>query len=90
MPIETFKGWQYVTYYDAQRHVCIGRRKLPDGDWELIHFNDYLFEGNDNHNVTVLGISRIDGTIHLAFDHHGEPTDLDVVDFSISGTGKNK
>ena len=70
MPIETYKGWQYVTYYDPQRHVCIGRRKLPDGVWELIQFKDYLFEGNDNHNVTVLGISPGDGTIHLAFDHH--------------------
>ena len=73
MPIQTYKGWQYITYYDPQRHVCVGRRKLPDGDWELIHFKDYLFEGNDNHNVTVLGISHNDGTIHLAFDHHGEP-----------------
>ena len=78
MPIETYKGWQYVTYYDPQRHVCIGRRKLPDGIWELIHFKDYLFEGNDNHNVTVLGISQSDGTIHLAFDHHGEPLNYRV------------
>ena len=78
MPIETYKGWQYVTYYDPQRHVCIGRRKLPDGIWELIQFKDYLFEGNDNHNVTVLGISQGDGTIHLAFDHHGEPLNYRV------------
>ena len=73
MPIDTYRGWQYVTYYDQQRRVSIGRRKLPDGAWELISFEDYLFEGDDNHNVTVLGISRSDGTIHLAFDHHGEP-----------------
>jgi len=78
MPVDTYKGWQYVTCYDPQRHVCIGRRKLPDGAWELIHFTDYLFGGNDNHNVAVLGISHGDGTIHLAFDHHGEPLNYRV------------
>ena len=78
MPLDTYKGWQYVTYYDQQRRVSVGRRKLPDGAWELISFEDYLFEGDDNHNVTVLGISHSDGTIHLAFDHHGEPLNYRV------------
>ena len=78
MPLDTYKGWQYVTYYDQLRRVSIGRRKLTDGAWKLISFDDYLFEGNDNHNVTVLGISRADGTIHLAFDHHGDPLNYRV------------
>jgi hypothetical protein len=89
MPIDTYKGWQYVTYYDPQRHVCIGRRKLPDGVWELIHFKDYLFEGNDNHNVTVLGISQNDGTIHLAFDHHGEPLNYRVSQPGVANDPEN-
>ncbi len=78
MPLDTYKGWQYVTYYDQQRRVSVGRRNLPDGAWEIITFKDYLFEGVDNHNVTVLGISHSDGTIHLAFDHHGEPLNYRV------------
>jgi len=73
MPLETHKGWQYATYYDQQRRLSISRRKLPGGAWEVIHFDDYVFEGDDNHNVTVLGICPKDGTIHLAFDHHTEP-----------------
>jgi len=78
MPLDTYMGWQYVTYYDKLRRVSVGRRKLPDGPWELISFEDYLFEGDDNHNVTVLGICHGDGTIHLAFDHHGEPLNYRV------------
>ncbi|MHC4679893.1 MAG: BNR repeat-containing protein, partial [Planctomycetota bacterium] len=73
MPLDTFNNWQYVTYYDQHQRLSIARRRLPDGPWEVIHFDDYLFKGNDNHNVTVLGICPSDGTIHLAFDHHGDP-----------------
>ena len=69
-PLTTYRGYQYVTYFDAQRRVCIGRRKLPAGSWEVIYFNDHRFKTNDSHNTTVLGICVQDGTIHMAFDHH--------------------
>jgi len=69
-PITTFNGYQYVIYYDANRKVCLGRRKLPRGKWEIIRFTDYTFKVNDSHNTAVLGICETDGTIHLAFDHH--------------------
>lgn len=66
----THKNYQYVGYYDEQRHVCIARRKLPAGMWETVRFEDYLFEVNDAHNTISIGICPNDGTIHLAFDHH--------------------
>ena len=69
-PLTTYRGYQYVTYYDARRRVCIGRRKLPSEKWEIIHFEDHKFKTNDSHNATVLGICDKDGTIHMAFDHH--------------------
>lgn len=72
-PLDTFKGWQYATYYDQDRRLSVARRKLPAGAWEIIHFPDYVFKGDDNHNVTVLGVCPHDGTIHLAFDHHSDP-----------------
>jgi hypothetical protein len=68
--VTTFNGWQYTTYYDANRHVVLGRRQLPDGEWDLIRFTDYQITSSDAHNVTVVGICEGDGTIHLAFDHH--------------------
>jgi hypothetical protein len=53
--------------------VCVGRRKLPDGHWQVLRLTDYKFTGNDAHNTISLGICERDGTIHLAFDHHVSP-----------------
>lgn len=71
-PLSTLNGYQYTTYYNADRHVCVGRRRLPDGVWEILPLTDYVFQGSDSHNVAVLGLCAADGTIHLAFDHHGK------------------
>ncbi len=71
--IATCNGYQYIAYYDSNRHVCLSRRKLPAGNWETIRFTDYFFESNDAHNVVSMGICPNDGTIHLAFDHHVHP-----------------
>ncbi|UCD50415.1 MAG: hypothetical protein JSW27_23185, partial [Phycisphaerales bacterium] len=32
---------QYVGYYDGLRRVCLARRALPSGAWEVIRFADY-------------------------------------------------
>jgi hypothetical protein len=45
------RGYQYLAYYDARRNVCLSRRKLLDGQWEIIRFTDYLFQSNDAHNT---------------------------------------
>jgi BNR repeat-containing family member len=66
-------GYQYVAYYDAARHVCVARRALPEGEWQIVRFADYDFKSNDAHNTISMGICPADGTIHLAFDHHGHP-----------------
>lgn len=68
----TFNGWQYITYYNGSRRVCLGRRELPSGSWQVITFTDYtLSTTTDAHNVVTMGICPNDGTIHLSFDHHG-------------------
>ncbi|VGO16679.1 hypothetical protein PDESU_05270 [Pontiella desulfatans] len=71
LPMATFNGWQYATFYDQNRHVCLARRKLPGSGWETIRFTDYSIEVHDTHNAVVVGICEKDGTIHLVFDHHG-------------------
>lgn len=71
--LTTFRKFQYATYYDAAGRLCVARRKLAAPAWEAIRFGDYHFRGNDTHNVAVMGICPRDGTIHLAFDHHGHP-----------------
>ena len=69
----THLDYQYFSYYDSSRHVCLSRRKLNAANWETIRFSDYHFKSNDAHNTISMGICPNDGTIHLAFDHHGHP-----------------
>lgn len=63
-------GWQYVTFYNAARQVCVARRKLPSGAWRILELKDYTQSENDSHNTISMGICPQDGTLHLAFDHH--------------------
>lgn len=70
----TFNGWQYIAYYNGANHVCVGRRRLPAGSWQVIELADYLLSTNtDAHNVVSMGICPNDGSIHLSYDHHGHP-----------------
>lgn len=71
--VVTHGEYQYVGYYDGNRQVCISRRKLTAGKWRTVRFKDYHFKSNDAHNTISVGICPKDGTIHLAFDHHGHP-----------------
>lgn len=71
--VVTHRKYQYVGYYDGDRRVCLARRKLPAGEWSVLGFADYDFTSNDAHNTISIGICPQDGTIHLAFDHHGHP-----------------
>lgn len=77
-PVSTFRGYQYATWYDGSRNVCLGRRKLPAGTWEVLRFTDYTITSDDSHNVVSLGVCHLDGTIHLAFDHHADPLNYRV------------
>lgn len=63
--IQSFKGWQYCTYWDQNMNQCLARRKLPDGKWEVLRFTDFV-DGTDIHKVTTVGICPGDGSIHLA------------------------
>ncbi len=83
------EGYQYVTFYDADRHVCLSRRKLPEGAWTTIRFLDYDFKSNDAHNTISLGICPKDGTIHLAFDHHGHPLHYRVSEKNVATNPKD-
>ena len=67
------QGYQYVGYYDGKRRVCLARRKQSEESWQVIRFEDYRFTSVDSHNTISVGICPKDGTIHLAFDHHGHP-----------------
>ncbi|KAI0877185.1 hypothetical protein GGS24DRAFT_488046 [Hypoxylon argillaceum] len=74
--IHTFNGWQYACFYASSSSakeplfVHLSRRKLPDGPWQTVIFEDYEQTVDDGHNTVQLGICPGDGTIHLSYDHH--------------------
>ncbi|KAI0203677.1 hypothetical protein F4808DRAFT_457942 [Astrocystis sublimbata] len=74
--LHTFNGWQYACFYSSLAgseeplFVHLSRRKLPDGPWQTLVFDDYPQKVDDGHNTVQLGICPGDGTIHLSYDHH--------------------
>ena len=88
-PLTTHLGYQYAAYYDSNRQVCLGRRKLPSSHWEVIRFADHKIESNDAHNTVVVGICHGDGTIHLAFDHHATQLNYRVSKLEVANDPDN-
>lgn len=88
-PLVSLNGFQYVAYYDADRWVCVARRRLPWDAWEVARLTDYAFKSNDAHNVISMGICPGDGTLHLSFDHHVGPLHYRVSKVGVaSGTAQ--
>lgn len=69
----THNGYQYASFWNENRNVVLARRALPAGEWEKFDFTDYTNSEDDAHNTISLGICPEDGSLHLAFDHHGSP-----------------
>ncbi len=65
--IVSYKGYQYAVYWSANRHVAVARRNLAGGPWQTFELTDYRFEVNNAHYDISLGISPLDGTLHLSF-----------------------
>src|SRR3954468_9105924 len=64
----TFRDTQYIGFYDADRYVVLGKRKLGSKKWEL---KRTAYQGNtsDAHNTISLMVDG-DGYLHLSWDHH--------------------
>jgi hypothetical protein len=72
--IMTYNGYQYVTYWNRNKRVCMARKKMPVGNWEELELTGYTspHDLSDNHYNISFGICANDGTIHLAFDLHND------------------
>lgn len=68
--LATHGEWQYISYYDADGCVVVGRRRGDSGRWTL-HRTQYRGNVSDAHNVISLAVDG-SGRLHLAFDHHGD------------------
>ncbi len=67
----TFRDTQFISFYDKDRYVVIGKRKTGTGDWQL---KRTAYQGNtsDAHNCISLMVDG-DGYLHIAWDHHNNP-----------------
>ena len=62
---------QYISFYDKNGRVIIGKRAMGDGFWELTK-TPYKGKVSDAHRGISLGLDG-DGVLHVAFDHHLSP-----------------
>nr|GAT53727.1 predicted protein [Mycena chlorophos] len=67
-----YENYQYAAWYTSTGAPTLGRRTLPSGAWETLHLPHNL-SSEDSHNMIDLGISPLDGVIHVAFDCHSTP-----------------
>ncbi|HEX7902403.1 MAG TPA: BNR repeat-containing protein [Chitinophagaceae bacterium] len=64
----SFGNTQYISYYNNDGFIVVGKRKLTSGKWELKTTN---LKGNvaDAHNAISI-MADGDGYLHLAWSHH--------------------
>lgn len=62
---------QYISYYDADGYLMLGKRKLGSDQWTL-HRTQYKGNVKDAHNIISMMVDG-DGYLHVSFDHHGHP-----------------
>lgn len=60
---------QYISYYDADSFLVLGKRNLNADQWTL-HRTPYKGNVKDAHNIISMMLDGA-GYIHIAFDHHG-------------------
>ena len=67
----THKDVQFISYYDADGFVVLGKRKLREQTWEL---KRTAYKGNikDAHNSISIAVDG-KGYLHMAWDHHNHP-----------------
>jgi len=79
--LQAFNGYQYTAWYDTNaagttQTVWLARRPVSGtniGAWQAFNTGSTFVNGQaswDAHNVIALGICPVDGTLHMAWDHH--------------------
>ena len=67
--IVTHNNHQFISFYDAEGWLTIGKRKVGSQKWEIAR-SQYKGNVRDAHNVISMMIDG-KGYIHISFDHHG-------------------
>jgi hypothetical protein len=67
----THRGHQYAAWYTATREAVIARRELGGSGWSTLTLPHRL-KSDDSHNVISMGVSAVDGRLHLNLDSHSD------------------
>jgi len=67
--ISSWKGQQFIAYYDQEKNVVLGKRKLGETKW-ITKITPYKGNAADAHRSISL-ITDGDGYLHVSWDHHG-------------------
>jgi len=101
--IDVVNGYVFVTWYKGgvdKRNLMLSRKNLniPNSNWVTIEFpHQHVGLGGtqpskgDSHNTAAVGISTIDGTIHLLYDMHAYSENSlpnDFFNYSVSYESK--
>lgn len=62
--------WQYAAWYGANGNIRVGRKGLLG--WETVEL-PHTITNADSHNIISIGVSPVDGRLHLAGDCHASP-----------------
>ena len=62
---------QYISYYDSDGYLTLGKRQLGEEQWQLRR-SQYKGNVKDAHNVISMMVDG-EGYVHISFDHHGHP-----------------
>lgn len=69
--LASFGNIQYIAFYDQQRHVVLGKRKIGRKKWQLVR-TPYRGNTNDAHNsISIMTDGQ--GYLHISWDHHNNP-----------------
>ena len=63
---------QYISYYDADGYVVLGRRRISSGEPFEVTRTQYRGNVRDAHNSISMAVDGA-GYLHVSFDHHGHP-----------------
>ena len=66
--VVSYKGVQFVSYYDSVGYVVLAKRKIASNKWRVKR-TDYKGNVKDAHNIISMMIDG-DGYLHLSWDHH--------------------
>ncbi|WP_181795342.1 BNR repeat-containing protein, partial [Streptomyces sp. WELS2] len=62
---------QYAVWYTASREAVVARRELGTTAWSAVTLPHRL-KADDSHNVICMGVSPVDGRLHLNLDSHSD------------------